>query len=221
MARWWSARLTALIVFAAIALPALAQDYAREARWQAEVLGNLVVGDAVQIPGASGRRFLGLHTEGAPGRPAVLIVHGIGVHPDHGVIGSLRVALADMGFTTLSIQMPVLAADAKVEDYHPALFPEAAQRLAAAADWLRGRGHKRIVLASHSLGSWMSEYYLETAKRNAFVGWACMGRGGELRLGGLAIPVLDVYGEQDLPAVLKSAAARRAALARKIGRAHV
>ncbi len=183
------------------------QDYAREARWKSEVVGNLVVGDAVEIR-ASGRAFLGLYTEGKPGRPAIVIVHGSGVHPDHGVIGSLRVALSDAGFTTLSIQMPVLAADVPAADYYPALFPDASQRIGAAAEWLKGRGAKKLVLASHSLGAWMSQYYLERAKDAPFAGWVSLGRSGAIPK--LPLPVLDVYGEKDFPAVLKSAGERHA-----------
>lgn len=195
--------LAALLAFAAAPLAA-AQDYEREARWRAEVVGNLVVGDAVDIRGPSGRSFLGLHAEGKPGFASVLLVHGLGVHPDHGVIGTLRVALNDMGFTTLSIQMPVLASDAAGEAYHP-LVPEAAARIAAGAEWLRARGHRRVVLASHSLGS---HFALKAVKELQFAGWACMGRAGEVPP--LALPVLDVYGEKDNPAVLQSAPSRRA-----------
>jgi alpha/beta superfamily hydrolase len=130
------------------------------------------------------------------------------VHPDHGVIGSLRVALADMGYATLSIQMPVLAADARVEDYYPALFPEAAARIAAAASWLQTKGQRRLVLVSHSLGAWMSQYYLEKAKDIPFAAWVAMGRGGPMPK--LSLPVLDVYGEKDNGAVLSSAASRHA-----------
>jgi alpha/beta superfamily hydrolase len=200
-------RLIALLILPALALPAAAQDTAREARWQAEVVGNLVVGDAVSIAASSGRAFLGLYTQGTPGEPAVLLVHGIGVHPDHGVIGSLRMRLADMGFTTLSIQMPVLAATAESKDYYPALFPEASQRIAAATQWLFAKGHQKVVLASHSLGSWMGQYHLEKAKP-AFAAWISMGRGGPIPP--LPLPVLDVYGEKDNPAVLESVAGRRA-----------
>jgi pimeloyl-ACP methyl ester carboxylesterase len=202
-------RMAHSIIFAAFAALAAggagAQDYEREARWKAEVVGNLVVGDAVEITPPRGRAFLGLHTPGE--KAAVLLVHGLGVHPDHGVIGSLRVALSDMGFATLSIQMPVLAADARPEDYHPALFPEASQRIAAAAQWLSARGHRRLVLASHSLGAWMSQVHLERGTA-PFAAWIAMGRGGPMPA--LALPVLDVYGEQDNPAVLQSASARRA-----------
>jgi alpha/beta superfamily hydrolase len=195
-------RLIALLIFCATALAAAAQDYAREDRWKAEVLGNLVVGDAVQIAGASRRPFLGLYTQGEHGRPAVLLVHGIGVHPDHGVVGSLRMRLADMGFATLSIQMPVLAADAQASDYYPALFPEASDRIGAARAWLASRKHSKIVLASHSLGSWMSQYCLENDRDAPFAAWISMGRSGAIPA--LALPVLDVYGEKDNPAVLRS-----------------
>jgi pimeloyl-ACP methyl ester carboxylesterase len=204
-----------VLVFLGAPLAAAAQDLAREARWRAEIAGSLMVGDAVDIPSPDARPFLGLHTPGAEGKPAVVLVHGRGVHPDHGVIGSLRVALSDAGFTTLSIQMPVLAAEAPAADYHPALFPEAGRRIAAAAGWLRSRGHSRIVLVSHSLGSWMSQHHLESAGRSAFAAWVCMGRSGDLRP--LPLPVLDVYGERDFPEVLGAAEARRAAIARTPG----
>lgn len=195
-------RFVSFLVLAGAAFAAPAQDYAREARWRAEVVGNLVVGEAVDIPGADGRKFLGLYAP-AP-KAAVLLVHGLGVHPDHGVIGSLRVALSDMGYATLSIQMPVLAADAPGEAYEP-LLPDAVARIAAGLEWLRARGHRTVVLASHSLGS---RFALEAVQAHAFAGWICMGRGGAIPP--LALPVLDVYGENDNPAVLKSVGERRA-----------
>lgn len=174
------------------------------------MVGNLVVGDAVDLRLPSGRTFLGLYAQGKRAMPAVLIVHGSGVHPDHGMIGSLRVALADMGYTTLSIQMPVLAADTPAQDYYPAMFPEAAQRIGAGAAWLKEKGAGKIVLASHSLGAWMSQYYLERTKDAPFAAWISMGRSGGIPK--LPLPVLDVYGEKDFPAVLSSAPERRASL---------
>lgn len=218
-------RITPALLLALVSLSAPAQDYAREARWKSEVLVNLVVGDAVEVQVPGGRAFLGLYAAGEPAKPAVLVVHGIGVHPDHGVIGILRGALADMGFSTLSIQMPVLAADAKPEDYHPELFPEASARIAAGHAWLGARGHRTVVLVSHSLGSWMSQYHLASGNPASrpgapgrFAGWVSMGRSGTLGdLAKIGVPVLDVYGEKDLPAVLASAPARREALQRLPG----
>jgi pimeloyl-ACP methyl ester carboxylesterase len=202
------------LLFAALAFPAAGQDYERERRWEKEVLSYLMVGDAVHIASARGPAFLGLHAAGEPGKPAVVLVHGLGVHPDHGIIGKLRAALSDMGFETLSIQMPVLAAETPGSDYPP-LFPEAGARITAAAAWLRAKGQQRIVLLSHSMGSWMSQSYFESAKDAPFAAWICMGRSGELgAVPGLKVPVLDLYGENDYPAVLQHAAARRVSMER-------
>src|SRR5256885_16924369 len=92
--------------FLFVALAAHAQDYAREQRWADEVLPALVVGDAVYLQTGSGHRFLALHTPAQSAQTAIVLVHGIGVHPDHGVIGILRQSLAESGYATLSVQMP-------------------------------------------------------------------------------------------------------------------
>ena len=65
-------RLAAALLLAA-ALPASAQDYEREKRWAAEIVPNVVVGDAVQLKLPSGREFLGLFAE-RKGAPAVLLL---------------------------------------------------------------------------------------------------------------------------------------------------
>ena len=91
-------------LFLLAAFGAAAQDYEREKRWAAEIVPNIVIGDAVQIPGV-GRTFLGIFTESKIPKTAILLVHGVGVHPDYGVIGVLRAALSDLGYTTLSIQI--------------------------------------------------------------------------------------------------------------------
>ena len=190
-----------------------AQDYAREKRWANEVVPDLVVGDAVWLRQANGHEFLGLYTRAKNPKAAVLMVHGLGVQPDFSFFGPLRSGLADMGYSTLSIQMPVLAADAKVADYYPKLFPDAIERIRLGERWLAAKGYTRIVLLSHSLGSWMSQAYFARTPGAPFAAWVCLGRGGGF--GGLKnvkVPVLDVYGDHDLPAVMKAAARRRAAL---------
>ncbi len=211
-------RLIALLALGCAAGAASAQDYAREQRWAEQVVPNVVVGDALRLKLPSRGEFLGLYTEVQGAKTAVLLVHGIGVHPDHGVIGILRVALPDMGYATLSIQMPVLASDAPAADYYPALFPEAGERIAAGGRWLAGKGYRRIVLLSHSMGSWMSEAYLERGSGAPFAAWVCMGRGGAFGdMTKVGIPVLDVYGDNDLPAVLRAKDERRRALQGKPG----
>jgi alpha/beta superfamily hydrolase len=193
-------------------------DYAREQRWADEVVPQLVVGEAVRLQ-AQGRSFLALHTTGAgggsAGRPALLLVHGIGVHPDHGVIGELRTRLADAGYTTLSIQMPVLAKEVADGSAYAVTFEESAARIAAGERWLRGQGARRVVLVSHSLGSRMANVYFERTPGAPFGAWVCMGIGG--RIGAMSdnrLPILELRGEQDLAAVRHpdSVAARRLTL---------
>jgi pimeloyl-ACP methyl ester carboxylesterase len=201
------------VLFIAIVLlsgNATAQDYEREKRWAAEVVPNLVVGEVVQLKLPSGREFLGIHVENRAAKNAILLVHGLGVHPDHGVIGILRASLADLGYATLSIQMPVQKPDAATDEYFPGLFPEAAARIQAGADWLAQNGYPRPVLLSHSMGSWMSNVYFERTSGAPFAAWVCMGRSGAFgRMGSAQMPVLDLYGEKDLPGVLRADWRRR------------
>jgi alpha/beta superfamily hydrolase len=199
-----------LLVFS---LQARTQDYQREKRWAAEVVPNLVVGDGVQIALQSGRSFLGIYAAGQASVPAVLLVHGIGVHPDHGVIGVLRVALSEMGHATLSLQMPVLRSEAGPADYDAAVFAEAIERISAGARWLREKSGARPVLLSHSLGSRMANAYFEAHPNARFAAWICLGMSGNFtRVDAVRAPVLDVYGESDLAPVLRDAWRRRVAL---------
>lgn len=196
----------ALLVGALLALPlpCSAQDHQREARWRAEVVPNLVVGEAVDIRASSGRDFLGLYVRTPGAETALVIVHGIGVHPDHGVIGRLRLDLADKGFSTLSIQMPVLGADAQPDRYRDT-FADAGDRLTQAAKWLQAKGYRDMVLVSHSLGSRMANDFFDRSGASAFRAWVCLGLNGgfsESFVEKKPLPVLDAYGERDNPGVL-------------------
>ncbi len=203
------------LAFALGMTSAHAQDLAREQRWADEIVPSVVVGDAVRIPAASGRDFLALYTVAKGPKPAIVLVHGVGVHPDFGVIGILRTRLADLGYTTLAIQMPVLAKEAQADDYYPKVFPDAADRMASAADWLRARGHANVVLLSHSVGAWMANEYLDRAHRSTpYTAWIVLGLTGgySWTMRSYVLPILDVYGEQDVAPVLGAAARRRFAL---------
>jgi pimeloyl-ACP methyl ester carboxylesterase len=203
----------ALLLLALVATGAAAQDYEREKRLAAEVAGNLVVGDAVQLKLPNGREFLGLYTEAKQSKQAVLLAHGVGVHPDFGLIGSLRVALADLGLATLSIQMPVQKSDAKLDDYYPTVFPEAVERIRAGARWLAAKGYARPVVLGHSMGAWMVNVYYEETADPSFSAWICIGlTGGFGGMGNVKVPVLDASGEDDLPVVLRAEWRRRMTL---------
>jgi pimeloyl-ACP methyl ester carboxylesterase len=194
-------------------LAALAQpDYAREQRWADEITPAILVGDPVYLPLKSGRKFLAIYAPGAQSTTGVIVVHGVGVNPDWGLINPLRSQLPDRGYSTLAVQMPVLAADAKADRYPP-LFPEAAERLAAAVAFLRDKGMKKIAIVSHSMGSRMTNYFLNHAGDTRIDAWVAIGLSGDFtEPASLKAPVLDLYGEKDLPAVLEYADRRAAAL---------
>ena len=79
--------------------------------------------------------------------------------------------LPAQGWSTLSVQLPILGNDAEGKDYLP-LMDEVAPRLDAAVAWLRGKGYADIVIVAHSLGAAMASDYLAGGDRgvSAFVG---------------------------------------------------
>ncbi len=214
--------LAAVLLLVANAACFAQADYAREKRWANEITPGLVVGDAVYLAQKSGHKFLALYTAAAQPRAAVIIVHGLGRHPDWALIGTLRSELSDQGYTTLSVQMPVLAADAKADAYPP-LFPDATERLHAAVAFLKAKGNRKIAIASHSLGSPMSNFFLISTPDHGVAAWVSIGvvpskftEPDKLRL-----PVLDIYGERDFPEVLQQTEARAAVLKTLKGSAQI
>ncbi|MFN0300916.1 MAG: DUF3530 family protein [Burkholderiales bacterium] len=221
--------IASTFIIIAMSLAAFAQDYAREKRWADEITPAVVVGDPVWLALSGGHKFLNLLAEANGAKAAIVLVHGVGVHPDHGVIGILRTKLNDLGYTTLSVQMPVAKGEgASVDDYYPALFPQAGERIEAATRFLQSKGHRNIVLASHSMGAWMSNVHLSARPEPPYRAWIAMGLTGrfwdaslisipwldiEWFPGKLRLPILDVHGERDLAPTLAGVRSRANALA--------
>ncbi len=201
------------VVLTAFTATALAQaDYAREQRWADEVTPSIIVGDAVALALPSGRKFLGIYAPNPKAAAGVIVVHGLGVHPDWGLINPLRDQLSEQGYATLSVQMPVLAAEARGDQYPP-VFPEAVERLSAAVVFLRGKGLGKVAIVSHSMGSRMTNFFLNHSTDPRVDAWVSVGISGVYtEPQTFKLPVLDLFGERDLPAVLGNAALRADAL---------
>ena len=203
-----------IALFSVAALAEPVADYAREKKWADEVVPGLVVGDPVYLQTPRGHhKFLTLFTPVAGTDKAAIVVHGMGIHPDWGMVGILRTELSDRGFTTLSIQMPILAADARGEAYPPT-FPEAAERIAEAVEFLKAKGYRQIAIVSHSMGSRMSHVYLAGKPDAAVKSWASLGISQD-DYKAVKLPILDLYGDNDLPPVLANAGKRKKSLADK------
>jgi pimeloyl-ACP methyl ester carboxylesterase len=190
-------RIVLGLVLAALVSAAGAQDYAREKRWADEILKTLMVGNAQWFEQKNGHRFLALYTEAEKARGAVIVAHGRGWSPDFELYGSLRTKLADQGYATLSIQLPVLPSTAILGLYVP-LYPDARERFQLAVDFLKAKGHKNIAIVSHSLGATMANQYLIRTEDGSVGAWVFIGiLQGLDEMYRIKIPVLDVFGSND------------------------
>lgn len=200
---------------------AMSSDFAKEKRWADQVVNYIIDGE-VEWLNIDGHKILTIYTEATTERAkgSAIIVHGSGVHPNwQDVIYPLRTELPEQGWNTLSIQMPVLSGDAKYSDYAD-LFDEIAPRIDMAIKSLKQKGENNIVLISHSLGSTMSAYYLSVHRKSGikkFIAIGIPGAAKDKRMNNLQslekikIPVLDLYGSEDLESVLASAQSRSSA----------
>jgi len=205
-----------------LAYPSWASDSAKEQRWADQIVDALIDGDAEWLQ-ASGQKFLSIYTDVDAGTPkyGAIVLHGIGVHPSWDqVVYPLRTGLVEYGMPTLSLQLPILPNDAEQEEYIP-LIPEAGPRIAAGISFLKKRGVQRVVIVAHSLGSTMAAHYLATNPDQVAgfvaIGMQVRGRDPEsdvaAMLRKISIPLLDLYGSDDLPGVLETASAKSTAAA--------
>ncbi|BAS67326.1 DUF3530 family protein [Bathymodiolus septemdierum thioautotrophic gill symbiont] len=194
-----------LLLISNFAFAQVVPNYAKEKRWASQVEDGLMDGDVVWL-NANKRQFMSLYTPSETNtKRAALIVHGLGVHPDWAqVIQPLRVALSEKGWHTLSIQMPVLANDKDAMQYIP-LLTQADNRIKAAVDYLQQQGLNADAIVSHSLGSLMSAHYLDN-QQHSFKYFIAIGMPdlAVKYLGKIRIPMLDLYGVDDIEPVLKS-----------------
>jgi pimeloyl-ACP methyl ester carboxylesterase len=177
--------------------PARAQDYEREKRWADDILATLMIGEAQWLVQKNGHRFLTLYTEAEKPRGAVIIAHGRGWSPDFELYGTLRTRISEEGYTTLSIQLPVLQSTAILGLYVP-LYPDARERFQLAVDFLKAKGYKNIAIVSHSLGATMANQYLIRTDDRSVGAWVFVGiLQGLEEMYRIKIPTLDVYGSND------------------------
>ena len=207
---------SALILLLMWQLPVLGADYAREQRWAQEIEPSIMVGEPLYLT-AKRHRFLCLFTQVRSSKTAVIVVHGMGVHPDWDLIHVLRTRLVEGGYTTLALQMPVLQKDAGPDDYEP-LLPEATERLAVATAFLASKGYEKIAIVAHSMGARMTNVFLVRAPPARIAAWVAIAMPGEFRNPeALKLPIFDVYAENDFTIVLEGVAARAAVIKRVPG----
>ena len=192
-----------------------AADLEREQRLADEIVEAILDGEAVTLT-AGDHEFLGIYTpaESEPEHGAAIILHGRGMHPDWAQVANpLRVELPVRGWSTLSLQMPVLEKDASFYDYED-IFPEAIPRISAAIRYLQAQGSKHLTLIAHSCGVHMSMAWVEqhgTSGIDAYIG---IGMGATdyqqpmrkpFPFEQVRVPLLNIVGSEDYPAVQRQA----------------
>ena len=182
-------------------------DMVRELRISGQIEPAIFDGEAVWLD-ADGTRFLSIHMPVEKAHGAVILLHGRDTSPEEQeLIGPLRVGLAEAGWTTLALQMPVLAKGKKYYDYLPVL-KYAHPRIEAAIDYLQTQNESKIILAAHSCGAHMANDWLNHTANPAVDGYIAMGTGATdaeqdlktpLPFANLSVPVLDIYGSEEFP----------------------
>ncbi len=193
-------------------------DYEREQRLIDEAEAGLFDGEIVFFP-AGNRDVFALLSE--PEEPTidgiVMLLHGRGFHPDWPqVVGPLREGLTDNGIPTFSVQMPVLAKDAKYYDYLE-IIPESFPRIQGAIEYLKNSGYEWIAIVAHSCSVHMTMSWIQQFGYSGFHAYAGIGMGATdyrqpmlqpFPFDQISLPVLDLFGSEDYPAVVKAASER-------------
>ena len=182
-------------------------DYQREARLANQIVDDIFDGEPVWLD-ANNHSFLGIQTFAENSRGTVIILHGRGYHPDWPeVAGPLRTGLVEAGWSTLSLQMPVLAKGSSYFDYIP-IFKFSRGRLDAAIDYLQAQSDQPVILAAHSCGAHMANDWLTHNGDESIDGYIIMGAGATdyrqpletpFPFAEMRVPILDLYGEHEFP----------------------
>ena len=149
----------------------------------------------------------GEYLQGKDSKVGVILAHGQGMDPDSNVVGPLRKSInKELGFHTLSLQMPVLSgakSPDKFLEYGPT-FPDAYKAIQAGIDFLKKeKGVERIYLMGYSMGGRMTTGFLAQNPDSEIIGYIGVGLlgGGQeplntnLNLKKIKLPVIDIYAD--------------------------
>jgi pimeloyl-ACP methyl ester carboxylesterase len=198
----------------------------REQRWANQILDSQMIGEAVWLT-VKADKFLALYNPAGKPKGGVILMHDAGLNPDWpDVISPLRRELPEHGWTTLSLQMPVLPQNAPLTAFSP-IMDETPQRIRAGIEFLRGKGIRRIVLIGHDMGAAMGTVFLASEPKHGVAGFVGIAMNAPVlgstlntldprlytpnALAKLTLPILDIYGGQDAKTVTGSAPERLAA----------
>lgn len=208
--------LTCLLLFLPCLSHAVAMD--QEGLYAEELKQRVKTGKLEQLD-AGGKKFVAIFQEQTVKKTngAVIILHDRMQHPDwREVINPVRSYLPLYGWSTLSIQAPLLELDKPIREYEKILDP-ASTRIISAIQYLKSRGVKRIILLGYGMGAIMAMDYLARASQNDISSVVTISMTSKPKiprmdttavLQKLKLPVLDIVATLDRKDVIKAAELR-------------
>lgn len=187
-------------------------DFSRESRVVNQIADSVIDGDVEYLLTGAGKEIFSIFMEADADKTkgGVIILHNRGQHANWGdTIKPLRVGLAEKGWDTLSVQMPVLDKHAKYYDYVP-IFPYSHDRIEAAIKFYKDKGIDNIVLIAHGCGVHMSMSYLDKYGDDKIKAYVGIGMGATdyrqklvkgFPINKMSVPILDIYADKDFKGV--------------------
>jgi len=203
-----------------------AADIIREHNIAKSIENSFSGGKIVELM-AGTRSFLGIYREGVlpMKQGGIILVHDINQNADSpAIIRTLRNGLIESGWDTLSIQMPVGDRFANRNDYF-AMLPDGNERIKAAVQFYMKKNDMNLGVIGHGFGAKNVVQSLAKSPMKAVSGIILIGMDSsddetKNALENLNLPILDLYGSQDLPLVLETTPKRQRASSFKAGNAN-
>jgi len=209
---------------------AFASSILLEASIAAQIRQSLNQGEAIELQ-AGQRRFLAIHAQTSlpTKRGGVIILHGMNQNPDFPrVIRPLRTGLTESGWDTLSLQMPAAYPGGGRQDIEK-LAAQAALRIQAGIQFFKENNVSNIAITAHGMGATMAAFYLgqdqfsnQQKQPGSITALLMISMDGSQQqaskyLEKLELPILDIYGSQDIDPVKATARERKLAVVAKAG----
>lgn len=200
--------------------PHMLPHFERENRLKDQGVDNVMDGEVEYLQVGNQKVFsifIESEEDNKNAKIGVILLHSRGENPnDEKLIKPLRIDMAEQGYNTLSVQMPVLDKKAKYYDYVP-LFSHSHPRIKAAIDFYKKKGIKDIIFVAHGCGAHMLMSYIDRYNDSGIkaiigIGMGATDTGQEVvqqyPLATMKTPVLDIIGSKDYPSVKKHAQTR-------------
>lgn len=199
-------------------VPNMLPDFNREKRLDEQIADSIIDGDIEYLTTAKNKKIFAIYTKSEePSDYGVIMLHTRGVSPnDEHIIKPLRIDMAEHGYNTLSVQMPVLEKTAKYYDYVP-IFSYSHPRIKAAIDFYKSKKINKIIIVANSCGAHMAMSYIDKYGDNQIFAFIGISMGAtdtgqkvvkQYPIATMQAPVLDIIGGRDFLSVKKHAKTR-------------